>query len=96
MIDIIRDFLFADDCSLNAAMECDMQRSVNEFVATCSNLWAHHQYNENIDLVPTSAWKAYTWTSITIDDMKPNAMTKYTYLDNVPSQNATIDDEVHA
>ena len=37
MIDIIRNFLFADDCALNAAFECDMQRSVDKFAAAYSN-----------------------------------------------------------
>ncbi|KAI0222195.1 hypothetical protein LSAT2_026566 [Lamellibrachia satsuma] len=35
--DIIRDFLFADDCALNAGSEADMQRSVHKFSIACPN-----------------------------------------------------------
>ena len=35
--DIIRDFLFADDCALNAGSEADMQHSEDKFFIACTN-----------------------------------------------------------
>ena len=35
--DTIRDFLFADDCALNAASEVDMENSVDRFSDACNN-----------------------------------------------------------
>ena len=37
MSEIIKDFLFADDCALNAGSEEDMQESVDKFSTACSN-----------------------------------------------------------
>ena len=37
MTDIIRVFLFADDCALNAVSEADMQRSVDKFSDACND-----------------------------------------------------------
>ena len=37
MTGIIRDFVFADDCALNAGSEADKQRSVNKFSDACNN-----------------------------------------------------------
>ena len=34
---VIRDFLFADDCSLNAGDEYEMQLQVDTFSSTCKN-----------------------------------------------------------
>jgi len=44
--DYVRDFLFADDCALNAATEEQMQQSINSFSSTCTNC-SHHQYQED-------------------------------------------------
>ena len=37
MTDIIRDFLYADDCALNAGSEADMQRSVDKLSDACND-----------------------------------------------------------
>ena len=37
MTDIIRDFLFQDDCALNAGSEADMQRIVDKFSDACND-----------------------------------------------------------
>ena len=37
MSEIIKDFLFADDCALNAGSEEDMQDSVDKFSTACSH-----------------------------------------------------------
>lgn len=37
MTDSIRDFLFADDCALNARSEANMQLSLNKFITACSD-----------------------------------------------------------
>ena len=34
---VIRDFLFADDCALNALTEQDMQTTVDKFSTACDN-----------------------------------------------------------
>ena len=36
-VSTINDFLFADDCALNAASEANMQHSVDKFVEACNN-----------------------------------------------------------
>ena len=35
--DTINDFLFADDCALNATSEADMQHSIGKFDKACNN-----------------------------------------------------------
>ena len=35
--DTAQDFLFADDCALNAANQFDMQRSMDLFATACNN-----------------------------------------------------------
>ncbi len=34
---VLRDFLFADDCALNAGSLSEMQSSMNKFTAACDN-----------------------------------------------------------
>ena len=35
--DTVNDFLFANDCTLNAASEADMQHSIDKFAKACNN-----------------------------------------------------------
>ncbi len=96
MIDIIRDLLFADDCALNAASESDMQRSVDKFAAACSNFGLTVSTKKTEVLHQPAPGKAYVEPTIIIEGVKLNAVSKFTYLGSVLSQNATVDDEVNA
>ena len=41
---IIRDFLFADDCALNASTEEKMQHELDRFSSACDNFGLHHKH----------------------------------------------------
>ena len=87
MTDIIRDFLFADDCALNAGSEADMQHSVDKFSDACiKTIEVMHQ--------PTPG-KPYVEPSVTANGKKPIVVNRFTYLGSTLSQNVVIDNEVN-
>ena len=94
--DNINDFLFADDCALNAATEADMQRSVDKFSEACNNFGLTISTKKTEVLHQPAPGKPYVEPNITINGQRLNVVAKFTYLGSTLSRNVVIDDEVNA
>ena len=94
--DIIRDFLFADDCALNAGSEADMQRSVDKFSIACTNFVLTISMKKTEVLHQPAPGKPYVEPNITVNGQRLSAVNRFTYLGSTLSQNVTIDEEVNA
>ena len=94
--DTVNDFLFADDCSLNAASEADMQHSIDKFAEACNNFGLTISTKKTEVMHQPAPGKTYTEPNITINGQWLNVVDKYTYLGSTLSRNLVIDDEVNA
>ena len=56
--DIINEFLFADDCALNATIKATMQNTDDKFSMACDSLGLTISIKRDISDAPASAWKA--------------------------------------
>ena len=88
--DIIRDFLFADECALNAGSEADMQRSVDKFSIACTNFGLTISIKKTEVLHQPAPGKPYVEPNITVNAQRLSAVNRFTYLGSTLSQNATI------
>ena len=93
--DIIMDFLFADDCALNAGSEADMQRSIDKFSIACTNFGLIISKKKTEVLHKPAPGKPYVEPNITVSGQRLSAVNRFTYLGSTLSQNVTIDDEVN-
>ena len=91
MTNIIRDFLFADDCALNAGSEADMQHSIDKFSDACND------FGLTISLKKTEVMHqpAIGKPSVTANGQRLNVVNRFTFLGSTLSQNVVIDDEVN-
>jgi hypothetical protein len=96
MTDIIRDFLFADDCALNAASEADMQHSVDKFSDACTNFGLTISTKKTEVMHQPAPGKPYIEPNIIVNGQRLSAVNRFTYLGSTLSQNVVIDDEVNA
>ena len=92
--EIIKDFLFADDCALNAGSEVDMQQSVDKFSAACTNFGLTISIKKTEVLYQPPPGEIFSEPDITVHGKRLNVVNRFTYLGSTLSQNATIDDEV--
>ena len=94
-IEIIRDFLFADDCALNSSTEADMQQSVDLFSAACSNFGLTISIKKTEVMHQPAPGSAFVEPSITVDGQRLNNVDRFTYLGSTLSQAVHIDDEIN-
>ena len=94
MADIIRDFLFADDCALNAGTERDMQLSVDKFSQACTDFGLTINTRKTEVMHQPAPGAPFVEPNITVNGEKLNVVNKFTYLGSTLAQNATIDEEV--
>ena len=94
--DTINDFLFADDCALNAASEADMQHSIDRFAKACSNFDLTISTKNTEVMHQPATGKTYTEPNITINGQQLNVVDKFTYLGSTLLRNIVIDDKVNA
>ena len=94
MSEIIKDFLFADDCALNAGSEEDMHESVDKFSTACSNFGLTISIKKTAVFYQPPPGKIISEPNITVHGSRLNVVQRFTYLGSTLSQNATIDDEV--
>ncbi|XP_063970828.1 uncharacterized protein LOC135157816 [Lytechinus pictus] len=94
--DTITDFLFADDCALNASTEVDMQHSVDKFSETCNNFGLTISPKKTEVLHQPAPGKPCVEPYITISGQRLNVVDKFTYLGSTLSRNVVINDEVNA
>ena len=95
MTDIIRDFLFADDCALNASTEADMQCSVDKFSRACSDFGLTISIKKTEVLHQPAPGRVYVQPNVTVNDERLKSVDRFTYLGSTLSQNTTIDEEVN-
>ena len=96
MTDTINDFLFADDCALNAATEAGKQHSIDKFSNACNNFGLTISTKKTEVMHQPAPGKPYVEPNITINGQRLNAVDKFTYLGSTLSRNVVIDDEVNA
>ena len=95
LTDIIRDFLFADDCALNASTETDMQCSVDKFAKACTDFGLTISTKKTEVLHQPAPGRDYVPPNITVNGESLKNVDRFTYLGSTLSQNTTIDDEVN-
>ena len=94
--DSVRDFLFADDCALNAATEAQMQQSVNCFSKACKNFGLTISTSKTEVMHQPAPHKPYSEPHITVDGETLKNVNKFAYLGSTMSKSVSIDDEVDA
>lgn len=92
--DSLRDFLFADDCALNAATEDKMQQSMNCFSNACKNFGLTISTKKTEVLHQPAPQKPYVEPVITVEGEPLKTVDKFTYLGSTLSRSVNIDDEV--
>ena len=73
MLDIIHDFLLADDCALCASTEGDMQWMLDLFAEACANWCSDNQHLEDGSHYQPAQGEPYVEPVITINDKKLKA-----------------------
>ena len=89
-----RDFLFADDCALNASSEADMQASMDLFSEACRNFGLTISTAKTEVLHQPAPGTEYVPPKITCNGKLLPTTEAFIYLGSTLSQQATIDKEV--
>ena len=95
-VDKLRDFLFADDCALNAGSAEDMQHSVDLFSTACNNFGLTISTKKTEVMYQPAPNKPYQEPTVTVNGQKLAAVDRFTYLGSTLSPCVHIDDEIHA
>ena len=93
-VDKLREFLFADDCALNADNIEDMQRSMDLFSAACNNFGLTINTKKTEVIYQPAPHKSYQKPTVTVNGQKLAAVDKFTYLGSTLSRSVHIGDEV--
>ena len=92
---VIRDFLFANDCTLNTTSECDMHDSLDKFSTVCNNFGLTISMKKKTEvLFQPAPGKPYLKPCITVNDTVLNSVEKFTCLGSTISRHVNIDEEV--
>ena len=91
-----RDFLFADDCALNASCEEDMQASMDSFAVACQKFGLTISTAKTEVLHQPAPGAEYTEPVIHCNGVSLVAADKFTYLGSTLSRTASLDDEIAA
>ena len=94
--DKLRDFLFADDCALNAGTLVDMQHSMDLLSSACTNFGLTISTKKTEVMYQPAPKKPYQEPSITVNGQRLAAVDKFTYLGSTLSRCVHIDDEINA
>ena len=92
---VIRDFLFADDCALNALTEQDMQTTVDKFSTACDNFGLTISTKKTEVMHQPAPGMPYGKPSISVKGKELTVVDKFTYLGSALSRVVHIDDEVN-
>ena len=92
--DTARDFLFAEECSLNACTQSDMQGSMDLFTKTCDDFSLKISTEKTEVLHQLVQAAPYTEPHITINGQRQAAVDKFVYLGGTLARSANIDEEV--
>ena len=95
-VDKLRDFLFADDCALNAGSAEDLQHSMDLFSNACSNFGLTISTKKTEVMYQPAPKKPYQEHTVTVNGQKLVTVDKFVYLGSTLSRSVHIDDETHA
>lgn len=93
-VDTARDFLFADDCALNASTHSDMQQSMDLFSKACDDFGLTISTKKTEVLYQPAPAALYIVPHITVNRHTLPAADKFVYLGSTLSSSANIDEEV--
>ncbi|KAI0207724.1 hypothetical protein LSAT2_007705 [Lamellibrachia satsuma] len=80
LTDIIRDFLFADDCAFNAGSEADLQRSIVKFSDACNDFCLTISIKKTEVMHQKAPGKPYVEPNVTANGQRLNVVNRFTYL----------------
>jgi hypothetical protein len=92
---IVRDFLFADDCALNANTEPEMQAIMDKFSASCTNFGLTINAKKTEVMHQPAPRTLYSDPCITVNGQRLQAVDQFTYLGSTLSRSVTIDAEIN-
>ncbi|KAL8566846.1 hypothetical protein ACOMHN_052244 [Nucella lapillus] len=88
---VLRDFLFADDCALNAGDEQEMQAEMDNLSSACNNFGLTISTKKTEVIYQPVPNKEYHEPQITVNGQTLKAVETFTYLGSTLSHNANID-----
>ena len=89
-----RDFLFADDCALNASGQMEMQQSMDCLAAACTDFGLTISTKKTEVMHQPAPGALYTEPLISVNGKQLKAVEKFVYLGSTLSRVANIDEEV--
>ena len=92
---VLRDFLFADDCSLNAGNEQEMQQMVDLFSKACDNFGLTISIKKTEVMHQPAPGNQYKEPLVAVKGQKLQAVDRFTYLGSTLSRTVNIDEEVN-
>lgn len=92
---VIRDFLFADDCALNATTEQKMQHEMDCFSRACDNFGLTISTKKTEVMHQPAPGKPYQEPHIIVKGQKLQAVDNFTYLGSTLSRAVNIDAEIN-
>ena len=92
--EMVRDFLFADDCALNAGSEDGMQRSMDKLSTACDDYGLTISTRKTEVMHQPAPHEEYVEPSITVNGQTLQAVDKFTYLGSTLSRTTLIDEEI--
>lgn len=72
------DFLFADDCALNAGSACDMQDSLELFATACNNFGLTISIKKTV-MMQSASGEPYQEHTVTVNNQMLSAVDKFIY-----------------
>ena len=91
----IRDFLFADDCALNAFTEKQMQLDVDSFSMACDNFGLTISTKKTEVMFQPAPGKPYYKPHISVNNHELQVVENFTYLGSTLSQDVSLDAEIN-
>ena len=92
---VLRDFLFTDDCALNASDEQEMQAEMDSFSAACNNLGLTISTKKIEVMFQPAPGNQYHKRQITVNGQTLQVVETFTYLGSTLSCTANIDAEIN-
>ncbi|BHF72319.1 hypothetical protein SprV_0401538300 [Sparganum proliferum] len=90
----VHELLFADDCTLNATTEGDVQRSMDLFSAACENSGLTVNTGKTVVMHQPPPCTAHNAPQITVSGTHLLVVDNFTYPGTTLSRSTKIDDEV--
>ena len=92
---VLRDFLFADDCALNASDVHEMQVEMDSLSAVCNNFGLTISTKKTQVMFQPAPGNQYHEPKISVNGQTLQAVETFTYLGSTLSRTTTIDAEIN-